>query len=300
LPSIFIFGLLPYSSGKTVVACTVARGLANQGYNVAGFKPRSGHNFWYQYEISKIGLARGQLFCEDIVKLRTASQCQLPFEVLNPVDALMSPINVEVLLGRQKLDQLYLIQRDTFSQLVGERYTVLRNGNQEITLCLNEKNIRSGLTLCDLDYVERLKSGIDKIIPVHSLSEWNKVFQTLGPLAMQSCYHEIVDQHEYVVVEAFNDAVCPDPTLRYNLVIGIAPGLAIFYNAEEFHQRLDTMEQLGKDPTTLKSEDLVKYLKKEKTVKIPPLSKQVLDDYERLSQKLEEIVDNTLYEPTRV
>jgi predicted P-loop ATPase/GTPase len=300
LPSIFIFGFLPHSSGKTVVACALARGLADQGYSVGGFKPRSGYSFWYQYEAVYKGLESGQLFCEDIVKLRAASRCQLPFEVLNPVNALMSPINVESFLERRQMDQLYLIQRDMFAHLVGERYTVLRNGKQETTLCLNEENIHSGLTLCDMKFLRRLKSSVNRIIPVKSLYEWNDVFQTWGPLAVQSCYREIVDKSEYVIVEAFNDAVCPDTTLRYNLVIGVAPGLATFYNAEKFHQRLHTLEKLGKNLITLKSEDIVKYLKKEKIVKIPPLTKQVLDDYESLSQKLEEIVNTTIDELTHV
>jgi predicted P-loop ATPase/GTPase len=300
LPSIFIFGFLPYSSGKTVVACAVARGLANHGYSVGAFKPRSGHNFWYQYEAVYKGLEGGHLFCEDIMKLRAASRCQLPLEILNPVDALMSPINVESFLERRQLDRLYLIQRDMFAHLVGERYTILRNGKQELTLCLNEENICSGLILFDIKFLRSLKSSVNKIIPVKSLSEWNEVFQTLGPLAMQSCYREIVDKSEYVIVEGFNDAVCPDKSLRYNLVIGVAPGLAIFYNAEKFHQRLYTLEKLGKDPITLKSEDIVKYLKKERILKIPPLTKQILDDYESLSQKLEEIVNLTIDELTHV
>jgi predicted P-loop ATPase/GTPase len=187
-----------------------------------------------------------------------------------------------------------------FAHLVGERYTILRNGKQELTLCLNEQNIRSGLILFDINFLQCLKASVNKVIPVKSMSEWNEVFQTLSPLAMQSCYHEIVNKSEYVIVEAFNDAVCPDTSLRYNLVIGVAPGLAIFYNAEKFHQRLYTLEKLGKDPITLKSRDIVKYLKKERIVKIPPLTKQVLDDYERLSQKLEEIVNITIDELTPV
>jgi predicted P-loop ATPase/GTPase len=185
-----------------------------------------------------------------------------------------------------------------FAHLVGERYTVLRNGKQETTLCLNEENIHSGLTLFDIKFLRRLKSSINKIIPVKSLYEWNAVFQKLGPLAVQSCYREIIDKSEYVIVEAFNDAVCPDTNLRYELVIGVAPGLAIFYNAEKFHQRLHTLEKLGKNPITLKSEDIVKYLKKEKIVKIPPLTKQIQNDYEILSQKLEEIVNTAIDELT--
>jgi predicted P-loop ATPase/GTPase len=95
---VFVFGLFSHSPGKTVASSALARGLLNDGFNVGVFKPRSGHSMWHQYEAFLKCRAEGRLFCEDIMKLKEASRCPLPYEVLNPIDALMSPLKVEKFL----------------------------------------------------------------------------------------------------------------------------------------------------------------------------------------------------------
>jgi len=291
--SIFIFGLLPESAGKTVVSSALARGMINKGIRTCVFKPRSGHNFWHQYDVSLRCKKEGRLFCEDIIKLREACKSPLPFEVLNPVDALMSPLNVREFIERGAISRLYLLEPDIFLHLVAERYTMCKKRIKHL-LCINVEALKSRFVMADLEYIGKLEKHADKVLYVNSIDKWNSIFQDYGPEAIRSCYHKASEETEYMIVEGFNDAVCPEESLRYDLVIGVAPGVAIFYDAESFHAVLETLKDLGKDPAGLRAIDVIKYLKKLKILQIPALPSSYLKNYDILSKSLNRIVELTL------
>ena len=171
LPSIFVFGLFPDSSGKTILACALARGLANSGLRVGVFKPRSGHNIWYQYGAFLKCKDADSLFCEDIIKLRDASRCDMPYEVLNPVDALLAPLNAEYFLKRNTSSQMFLFEHDIFRHLIVERHSILKLEGTETFLLINERNIDANLAVLDRSYVEGLRRAAAKVISVRSLDE---------------------------------------------------------------------------------------------------------------------------------
>lgn len=294
MPSVFVFGLLPDSAGKTIVSSALARGLVNQGVHAAVFKPRSGHSLWYQHETFLKCKEEGRLFCEDVVKLREASRCHLPLEVLNPVDALMGPLNFKSFLERNALEYLYLLQPDVFSHLLVERYTLCRERGKENVICINEGAIKPGSTMLDTNYLVKLENDARKVLRIGSLKEWNMVFKRFAYSAMRTAYQEVSSVFDHVVVEGFNDAVCPEPTLHHDMVIGVAPGIAIFYDAEEFCRVLETMSKLGKDPGALRARDIVKFLKETETMTIPPLEQDCLDDYDKLSERLNKLVTKTV------
>jgi len=292
--SIFVFGLLPESSGKTVISSALARGMINRGIRTEVFKPRSGHNFWYQYDVLLECKKEERLFCEDIIKLKSACRSPLPAEILNPVDALMSPLNVKEFLKRNTINMLYLLEQDTFLHMIAERYTIICKGEIQNILCINTRSLKSRFVIADLEYIRRLEKSADRVLYINSLDEWNNVFKCYGQEAISSCYQKVSEKADYVIVEGFNDAVCPEKSLQYDLVIGVAPGVSIFYDAEAFHEVLETLESLGKDPRNLRAEDVLKYLKKKKTLSIPALPSPYLKDYDRLSEKLAPLVDLTL------
>jgi len=268
--------------------------MVNRGIKTEVFKPRSGHNFWYQYDASLECKKEEKLFCEDIIKLKKACRSPLPAEILNPVDALMSPLNVKEFLKRNTINMLYLLEQDTFLHMIAERYTIIsRNGTQNI-LCINKRSLESRFVIIDLEYVLRLEKSVDRVLYINSLEEWNNTFTYHAPKAISSCYRKVSEKADYVIVEGFNDAVCPEKSLRYDLVIGVAPGVSIFYDGEAFHEVLGTLESLGKDPRSLRAVDVLKYLKKKKTLPIPALPSSHLKDYDRLSEKLASLVDLAL------
>jgi len=291
--SVFVFGLLPESPGKTVISSALTRGMINRGIKTCVFKPRSGHNFWYQYDIFLKCKKEGRLFCEDIVKLRRACKNSLPFEVLNPVDALMGPLNAEEFIERKMVDQLYLFEDDVFLHLIAERYTICKDKIENV-LCINTRAIRSCLVMTDLEYVRELEKHADKVLYLNSSDEWNSIFQDYGPKAIRSCYRRISEKSDYAIVEGFNDAVCPEESLRYDLVIGVAPGVIIFYDAKDFHDVIETFKDLGKDPRSLRAKNIIKYLKKVKTLSIPALPSSHLKDYDVLSKDLNQVVESAL------
>ena len=292
--SIFVFGLLPESSGKTVISSALARGMVNRGIRTGVFKPRSGHSFWYQYDVLLECKKEERLFCEDIIKLKSACRSPLPAEILNPVDALMSPLNVKEFLKRNTINMLYLLEQDTFLHMIAERYTIICKGEIQNILCINTRSLKSRFVIADLEYIRRLEKSADRVLYINSLDEWNNVFKCYSQEAISSCYQKVSEKADYVIVEGFNDAVCPEKSLQYDLVIGVAPGVSIFYDAEAFHEVLETLESLGKDPRNLRAEDVLKYLKKKKTLSIPALPSPYLKDYDRLSEKLAPLVDLTL------
>ena len=294
MQAIFIFGLFQDSSGKTVLASGLARGLLNRGVKVGVLKPRSGHNMWHQYGVFLKCKAECSLFCEDIIKLKEASKCSLPYEVLNPVDALLSPFNAEAFLGRGLTVQMYLFEQDAFSHLIVERHTLLRNEELENVLLVNERNVSADTVLLDNNYIGELKGKACQIIPVHSMEEWASISTQLGSKAIRSCYTLVKQECPNLIIESFNDSVCPEQEIinDVGVVIGAAPGTAIFFNPEEFKRILEAMMKLGRSPTTLRSEHIIKFVRKYKTFKIPPLPPEELTDYDKLSRRLEGIMDH--------
>lgn len=302
MQSTFIFELFQDSSGKTVLASGLARGLLSRGVNVGVFKPRSGHNMWHQYGAFLKCKASGSLFCEDIIKLREASKCSLPYEVLNPVDALLSPFNAEAFLERGLTGQMYLFEQDAFSHLIVERHTLYRDEEFANVLLVNERNISTDIVMLNNDYIRELKRKACQIIPVHSMDEWASTSTQLGSKAICSCYTPVKQECTNLIIESFNDSVCPELEIirDVEVVIGAAPGTAIFYNSDEFKRILEAMVKLGRNPTTLRSEHVIKFVRKYKTFKIPPLPTEDLTDYDKISRKLEGVVDYLIQlHPTR-
>lgn len=293
MPAIFIFGIFPDSSGKTVLATALARGLVNRGLDVAVFKPRSGHNMWYQYEAFLKCKVMRSLFCEDIIKLKEASGCPLPYEILNPVDALLAPLNAEVFLEQNLTRQLFLFERDLYRHLIAERYLILEGEEEKRILLVSERNVNANLIMFDQDYLEELKMNADQVIPINSLGQWKALYDELGSKSIYSCYRKIRQDYDNLLIEGFNDSVCPEPNLIYeaNVVIGVAPGMAIFYDENEFKRIIDVMTRLGKDPRALRAENIVTFARKYEILKIPPIPSKHLTDYNGLGEKLREIVD---------
>lgn len=293
LISIYVFGLFPISPGKTVVSTALCRALLNRGFKVAPFKPRSGHNLWYQYDAFKKCKKESRLFCEDIIKLKEASRCYLPYEILNPVDALMAPLDAGDFLEKNYVREMYLKEGDTFSHLLVERYTSCEEGNIKSIICLNEKSL-SRKALTDRDYIHDLMEQSDDVVTVEDESGWISAFRRFGPRSISTCARRIAEEHEVIVVEGFNDAVCPAPELRYDAVAGVGPGAAAMFDSGDFERVIKLKSMIGVDPMGLRSEDIVEFIKPERILAIPALDNGVLTDFDQLSKTLVEMVDAIL------
>jgi predicted P-loop ATPase/GTPase len=289
LRAVFIFGFLPDSPGKTVVSTALCRGVLNRGFNVAPFKPRSGHNFWYQYDACVECKREARLFCEDIMKLKRASRCRLPYEVLNPVDALMAPLDAGVFLRDDYIRGMYLRESDTFSHLLVERYTSGVGGKTKSVICVNETSLSHGV-LGDRGYIEALMEKADDVVTVSDVSEWASVFERFGPRSISMCRDRIGEDYELMVVEGFNDAVCPAPGMRYEVVVGVGPGIVALYDPSDFDRAIKVRSTIGSNPMELRSNNIVELIKPDEILTVPALKSKDLVAFDRLSQKLDELV----------
>ncbi len=291
--SIYVFGFFPISSGKTVVSSALCRGLLSREFKVAPFKPRSGHNLWYQHCAFLKCREEARLFCEDIIKLKEASRCELPYEILNPIDALMAPLNARTFLENNYVREMYVKDANTFLHLLVERYTSWKGDRPRTVFCVNEKNL-SDEALSDRDYIRDLTKKSDEVLTVEDAAGWDSVFRRLGPACTSTCSGRIAEEYELMVVEGFNDAVCPAPELRYDVVVGVAPGVAAFYSPDDFHRVIEVKSMTGGDPMGMRSRDIVEFIKPEKMLKIPALGTKDLADFNRLSKKLGDIIEAIL------
>jgi predicted P-loop ATPase/GTPase len=288
---IFVFGLFPISPGKTVVATAICRALSNRGFNVAPFKPRSGHDVWYQHDSFMKCVKERRLFCEDITKLREATECLLPYEILNPIDALMTPMKVGDYLKKGKAHEMYLKNTVNFNHLVVERYTQWQDGARDVFYL--SKTGLSSISTPVRDYVQDLVEH-HKVIEVKNLGEWDAVYRQMEPVCTSTCMDRIADDHELVVVEGFNDAVCPAQGFRYDVVIAVAPCIAAFYDPDDYHRVIEVKSKIRSDPRGFRAEDIIEFIKPEKIVRIPSTGLDTRKNYDKLSQKLEKVVNTTL------
>lgn len=291
--SIYVFGFFQTSPGKTVVSTALCRGLLNRGFNVAPFKPRSGHNLWFQHDAFDKCKKEARLFCEDVIKLKEAARCRLPYEILNPVDALMAPLDTKAFLKKNCIRRIYLKQPNTFDHFLVERYTSWEDGKAKSTLCVSEKNL-SGEVLFDSEYIRDLMEKAENVLKVKDVVEWTSVFRNWGPVSISTCSRRIADEHELMVVEGFNDAVCPAPKLRYEAVLGVGPGTAAFYDPGDFERVIRVKSMIGGDTMGLRSKDVIQYIKPDGIWPIPALSSNNLISFDVLSEELGNIIDAVL------
>lgn len=292
MKKLLIFGLLSQDSGKTTIASALCRGLHELGVEVRPFKPRAGHNLWYQYDVYERCRREGRLYCEDIIKLREASRCHLPHELLNPVDALLSPIMARGFLEEGRGRELYLLEEDTYTHLVAERYTTW-NGELRHRILIN-RHPPSHRLLIDEDYLNRLRAEAVEVVEIESLEEWMEQHRRLASRAVSTCMRAVSRECEALIIEGYNDAASPTPEAEYDVVIGVSPGLAVFYDTSEYSKILEAYRGLGREPMELRAGDVIPFLKPEGFFEIPPLRRSELMDYDRLSERLSDLVEAAL------
>jgi predicted P-loop ATPase/GTPase len=275
--TIYVFGLFKNSPGKTTLSTALIRGLVNAGMEIVPIKPRSGHNLWYQYNAFKRCLDEGRLYCEDIIKLRKASECHIPYEVLNPVDTLVSPMDISPYL-KDRIREMYLKEKDDFSRFVVERYTREMNGSLEHVLCLNAGN--RGLPLD----IEGIENNSQRVHRVNNLSEWNKIFGRYAPRAITSCVNRLREECNILLVESFSDEVFLVPNLKYDTVLGVAPGVVVMYHPKDFQKVMEHLTK-GKILSTIKARKMLPFLKPICVKAIPPLMEEELSDYNHVADK---------------
>jgi predicted P-loop ATPase/GTPase len=295
--TVFVFGMLESSPGKTTVASALLRGLNNQGLDMAPMKPRSGHNYWYQHDSFMKCKREGRLYCEDIIKLKSASGCRLPYEILNPIDALLSPLSYNRFLETDRVEEFYHWYGYDAGKLLLERYTFAHGDSHHSEFCFNGFSIEH--LFLDRNYVEEVTEG-KKVYRLNSLEDWTGFYNKNAENSVSSCLKTIREKHEHLLVESFSDEIFKIPGLDYDVAIGVAPGVAVLYPPERLEQAINIKTR--KLPLkTVQASSILSLINPRETVKINPIVKKDLNDYDTLSHKLNELIEavSNILEATR-
>ncbi len=124
MENIFVFGYQNEASGKTTISVSMARALANEGTKMGVFKPVSAHNFWYQYDHTLRNSEAKTLFCEDIYKLAKAAKLSLSYQILNPVDRLISQPDIERYAAPSPIERILLERITSYEGGIKDLYLI--------------------------------------------------------------------------------------------------------------------------------------------------------------------------------
>ncbi len=217
--TILINGLLPYDSGKTYLTIALARVLMDKGCNVLVYKPVAGHSAWYQFNTVINSLKYGILVGEDVVKYRELLGLKVKFELINPIDFLLAPLNPRLLTN---INEYLTLLGDQFSQLVLMRLSNCRNDITQYYVV--EDNI--------VKIVPELKPWIKKLVekfnpkPVSIEFLLNIVKSTHTSEILDYTLRELKERADIVIVESFNNAAIPYFNILddVDLVLTVTPG----------------------------------------------------------------------------
>ena len=264
MQNIFVFGYQNEASGKTTISVAIARSLTNAGLKVGVFKPVSAHNFWYQYDETLRCLVNKTIFSEDICKLAKAAEIDLKKEILNPVDRLISPPNIEVYEPPSPI-----------SRIIMERITTPEND-----MFLVNANARKNLIFQN-EIINNILNGKETKI-CKKFEEWNEIEKNRVPEAIAGCYSYLRQNKEINVIESFNDQI---PILLPDLtrILMVAPGGLYIYDPKDFASCFEcNVEVKGR----LLGADVFEQLKPIYVMKVSPLRKDQLEDYDLLANEI--------------
>jgi len=275
MENIFVFGYQNEASGKTTISISIVRALAKSGFHTGVFKPVSAHNFWYQYDHTLRNRDAGALFCEDIYKLARAAESSENYQLMNPVDRLISQPDVEKYLPPSPIERI-----------IAERITSFCNGIKDLYLLNN--GARDNL-LFDSEIVNGIVKG-KEVKECTTFREWNEIEQKKLPDAIRTCYGEMCARNEIVVIESYNNEISVLlPEIKHAIMA--SPGKAYIYDGKDF---TDSFEANAETKGRALGEDIYREAKPLYTVKLPPLKKEQLENYDFLASEIGKPILETL------
>jgi predicted P-loop ATPase/GTPase len=267
MENIFVFGYQNEASGKTTISVSMARALANEGTKMGVFKPVSAHNFWYQYDHTLRNSEAKTLFCEDIYKLAKAAKLSLPYQILNPVDRLISQPDIERYAAPSPIERILL-----------ERITSYEGGIKDLYL-INER-AKDGL-LFQNEVLETICEG-KETKRCQNFEEWDAIERNALSSAIGTCYNHLCTENEIVLVESYNDEI---PFLLPDIAhaIMVAPGKIFIYSGIDFKECFETNAKI-KGRT--RGADIFREIKSQYIIELSPLKREQLEDYDFLAREI--------------
>ncbi len=279
---VLVAGLLPHDSGKTSVAASLTSELRARGVDAVAAKPVGAHSAWSQHHTVKLSFELGLLVGEDAYILWNASERAEPIELMSPLDVMTAPPDLAKarLYATQLTHQAVLIRVSQLSEaLIQSRHLAISENMASTTPPLRSK-------------LEKLASEL-KAAPVERSRVADIILE--ASTDAERSLRELESRHELTIVESYNDAVAPTPSLNYYAVIAVAPGRALVYWGDRYRLAAKAARYQSNQLTTDKIAPL---LTPAYTVPLYPREKSSLYTPREDTEKLAEIMLKALEEQT--
>ena len=245
--TILVIGLTEEHAGKTSLATALLSYFSDQHYKTSGFKPFSGYNYWYHFNMAHQSLSRGRLYSKDIVKLQDYSTVETPIELVNPIHRLWNEPAI--------IDPLANIP-----PFIMDRFSINKKENVQHHLLINEHLIGQ----LPEYFQQNLNENDYSTHSVNTVSAMNEIIKSYYNKAIETCFHHIKKKANVIIVESYADnALLPWKNLRcFDEVFGIKPWEIHKYDPEKYVKavRLSTPVSAW-ETSTKKLTDLLKPIK---------------------------------------
>lgn len=242
--TILIIGLTQEHAGKTSLAQAMLAYFSNHNKKTTGFKPFSGYNYWYHFDMAHHTLSQGRLYSKDIAKLTKQSTVDTPIELLNPIHRLW---NEPALMNGLNTIPPFIMDRFSISYPEAVEHHLLIN--QQLNHRIPEK------------YQRKIKEKNYTLHHIDTIKTMNEIIQTYYNKAIETCYEHVKKNVDVIVIESYADnALLPWNSLeKFDLVFGIKPWEIHKYDPDKYVKAVHLSKPISAwETSTKKLTDLLK------------------------------------------
>ncbi len=275
---VLLVGMSSFDSGKTQVAIQLSKALSADNYSIEYFKPLSGHNYWYNYDHTKVCLDKRILVSMDTMRVREFINPKSPIELANPIHTLFVPMRME-----KPLENLTssLGLSGSSSILTMMRFSRPTDSSIDTTILVAQRLVEEERLIIKQEEVGMLSTGA-AIVQVSDL-EGVQEFERLNfERHVSDSFSEVERSADVVIIEGFNDAAWLWDGLDYvDVVLLVSPAHIFSYDPERFRQAVYLVSRGNlpiREVTFGRISDLLKPLSR---LEISPDGELSIDELER-------------------
>ncbi|MBS3802380.1 MAG: hypothetical protein KGY65_06490 [Candidatus Thermoplasmatota archaeon] len=269
--NILVIGLTQEHAGKTSLAQALLSYFSDQEQKTCGFKPFSGYNYWYHFDMAHQSLSDGRLYSKDITKLKQHSTIKTTIEQVNPIHRLWNEPAI--------MDSL-----TTIPPFIMDRFSIYQNETLKHHLLVNQHLIEQ----LPQEYQQKIDEKKYTVHPIDSIQSMNAIIQSHYNQSIESCYRRIEQKADVIVVESYADnALLPWKTLsQFDIVLGIKPWEIHRFDPDKYVKAVQLSKPVSAwETSTKKLTDLLKPLEIYKQK--PVVSTEIIDN---LKEKIPEMI----------
>ena len=264
MPLVLVVGMLDTDSGKTVMAYSIAKLLASEGFRVAPLKPLGATDLWRSPWVLREVEERGLVVLGDAVILSQATGDNLEIEEINPLAMILAPPDPE------RLGWSWT----PYSGLLGD--SVRRAALARLTACTGSG--KASLHLVNTKALERTPSKLsarlaevaERLKPEPQRGDESSVSRILSSLAaVESCMVKALSTSEVGVMESYSDIAVPIPlAMNSDLVVTVTPGRAGIVPGDRYRSAVQVLSSMSTS-TTLTTREIVSLTGVQESIELP-------------------------------